>query len=53
MTGKRNDDGDDGDDDNPLITDLDFRMIVASLHDQGRAHVLAGMIEGVTGRAAA
>jgi hypothetical protein len=33
----------------PPITELDIRMIAHALHDQGRGHVLADMIEGVTG----
>ena len=33
----------------PPVTDLDMRMIIAALHDQGRGHVLADMIESVTG----
>jgi hypothetical protein len=32
----------------PPITERDIRMIAASLHDQGRGHVLPDMIEGVT-----
>jgi hypothetical protein len=49
-------DFDDDDDDNgeayaetfPPITQTDICMIVAGLHDQGRTHVLADMVEGVT-----
>jgi hypothetical protein len=49
-------DFDDDDDDNgeayaetfPPITQADICMIVAGLHDQGRTHVLADMVEGVT-----
>lgn len=33
----------------PPVTDLDMRMIIAALHDQGRGHVLADMIESATG----
>jgi hypothetical protein len=33
----------------PPITELDIRMIAASLYDQGRGHVLADMIEAVRG----
>jgi hypothetical protein len=33
----------------PPITELDIRMIAHALHDQGRGHVLADMIVGVTG----
>jgi hypothetical protein len=36
-------------DEYPVITELDIRMIAASLHDQGRGHVLADMIESRTG----
>ena len=33
----------------PPITELDIRLIAASLYDQGCGHVLADMIEGVRG----